>query len=44
MGEQATDLLSADDLWFGKARLVECLNVVLHALAQRKAFGPSRAA
>lgn len=44
MRDEAADLLAAEALWFGKAQVVECLNVVLRALAQRKALGPSRAA
>lgn len=44
MRDEAADLLTAEELWFGKAQMVECLSVVLHALAQRKALGPSQAA
>ena len=44
MRDEAADLLTAEELWFGKAQIVECLNVVLHALGQRKALGPSQAA
>jgi len=44
MRDEAADLLTAEELWFGKAQIIECLNMVLHALAQRKVLGPSQAA
>jgi len=44
MRDEAADLLTAEDLWFGKAQIVQCVNVVLRALAQRGALGPSQAA